>query len=411
MAAAGANIGNTNLTFTRYLKGVVETLNHTSKSRKYAQKGDKWTGDKIETRLHVTRSGAIQPSEDGGAFPTPSVQGHIPMVVSRKFLHFKIQMTDGQIAAAAAGPNVAKPGVEAEVSGMIRDVEKYENFNLFRDGTGKVAELLDVSDADVPVVDDARGLWDTLSYEVRDATPSTLHAMATLKTNGVPGTLDSTLGKPIVNLTADLPGTVAAGDGLYWKNGYNRTITGLDAMIDDAPSVFQGVDVSEYPRWTPYVNDAGGTSRPLTPLLFRQVLAGLMQKAGDERPMQGLKVHTSSWQMINIEELYEGQIRLTPTSTEAGSSVASFISPMGRIDIEVDVDAPYGKIFFVDWSQIHRGVQKKMGWRPGVKGIFNPSQQMGVWEATGIEIAEMYIKSRITSAKLVDLEETLGTGF
>ena len=56
---AGVNIDNVGLTFTRFLDGVVETLNHTSKARSLVRQQDKWTGSHIEGRIHTARSTAI----------------------------------------------------------------------------------------------------------------------------------------------------------------------------------------------------------------------------------------------------------------------------------------------------------------------------------------------------------------
>ena len=76
---AGVNIGNVGLTFTRFQEGVVETLNHTSKSRNFARNDDNCTGSHIEGRIHTARSTAIGYVEDGGAFPTADKQASQPI--------------------------------------------------------------------------------------------------------------------------------------------------------------------------------------------------------------------------------------------------------------------------------------------------------------------------------------------
>src|SRR5690606_23417107 len=103
-----------------------------------------------------------------------------------------------------------------------------------------------------------------------------------------------------------LPDTTA-GNLLVWKNSLNRAITGLDALIDDAATVFQNVNVAAYPRYSSLVLDGGGAAQDLTPTLFRQLLAGLQMKSGSDQPTGGLSVWTEPYQMINLEELYEGE--------------------------------------------------------------------------------------------------------
>ena len=89
--------------------------------------------------------------------------------------------------------------------------------------------------------------------------------------------------------------------------------------------------------------------------------------------------------------------------------MAAFQSALGRVDIMVDTDAPHNKMFFVDFSKIYRAVQKKLGWRREGGQIFKRSDTSGVWTATAMEIAELYIKERHTCGKIEDLNHTQST--
>jgi hypothetical protein len=174
---------------------------------------------------------------------------------------------------------------------------------------------------------------------------------------------------------------------------------------------FQTVNVANYPRYSSLVLDNSSVKRDLTPALFRSMLAGLMAKSGSERPSDGLKVLCNSWQAVNVEELYEGELRLTPETKVAGINVASFQSSLGRIDIIVDTDCLYNKMFFCDFSKIYRAVQKQLAWRREGGSIFKRSDVAGVWTATALEIAELYIKERHTSGKIEDLNENKVTAY
>ena len=63
-------------------------------------------------------------------------------------------------------------------------------------------------------------------------------------------------------------------------------------------------------------------------------------------------------------------------------------------------------MFFCDFSKIYRAVQKQLGWRREGGSIFKRSDVSGVYTATAIEIAELYIKERFTSGKIEDLNES-----
>ena len=130
---------------------------------------------------------------------------------------------------------------------------------------------------------------------------------------------------------------------------------------------------------------------------------------GAENAGSGLTVLTNSWQAINVEELYEGDLRLTPETSVGGLVVAAFQSALGRVDILVDSDALHNKMFFVDTSKIHRAVQRPLGWRKQGGQIFLRSDAALVQTATALEIYDFYIKERHTSGKIEDLSQDPST--
>ena len=332
---AGVNISNVGLLFTRYLDGVVDTLNHSSRARQLVKKDDSWTGDHIEGRVHVQRSGAIQAVEDGGAFPTANKQTYAAYKAYRKFLAGSIQLTDGVMATASKSKNVARDVITSEVRGMMRDMLKWENGMFFRDGTGAVAQFVetDPSSQTTTEVDDARMLWEGVTYDVYDnaslSSSPTKHGTATISTVTEAPTA---AGNFTITTDSALPASLAfgtSGDYLVWQNSVNRCPNGLQSLVDDTSGTFQNINTATYPHYTSLVLSNSGTNRDLTPSLFRQMLAGLYQKSGSEKPASGLTVLTNSWQAINVEELYEGELRLSPQTKTAGLAVASFQSAFG----------------------------------------------------------------------------------
>ena len=406
---AGVNIGNVGLTFTRFLDGVVETLNHTSKARSLVRQEDKWTGSHIEGKIHTARSTSIGYVEDGGAFPVADKQDYQTYQATRKFTVGSVQITDGAMATAAKSPNVARDVVTSEVKGLMNNILKFENGFFFRDGTGTVATITNgMSGATDIQVDDARMLWDGGTYNMFNAALNAKDGDVVV--SNVESALHSS-GDALVNFTGALPATSASSDVLVWNGCVNRAVTGLDKLIDDSASTFQNINVANYPRYASTVLSNSGTKRDLTPSLFRQMLASIQQKSGSERPSDGLTVLCDSWQAINVEELYEGELRLTPESKVGGLAVAAFQSALGRVDIMVDTDCLHNKMFFCDFSKVYRAVQKQLGWRREGGSIFKRSDVSGMYTATAIEIAEMYIKERHTCGKIEDLNDNKATAY
>jgi hypothetical protein len=407
---AGVNISNVGLLYTNYLKEVSEYLNQESKARNLVKQNKKWTGSHLEWVLHTARNPAIGYVEDGGAFPVPDRQRYTRVKAYRKFVVGSIQLTDGVMATAAGSPNVAKDVVQSEVQGMMTGLEKYENGFFFRNGDGTVATVQSGTTGTTLIVDDARMLWDNAVFEVYDSTLATLRGTLTIsKTASAP----TSSNYATVTTTANVPSGTVATDKLVWagtgsSSALNRAITGLDKLIDDAATTFQNVSTTNNPRYTSLVLDNSGSAQDLTPTLFRSMLAGLMQKSGNSKPAQGLKVLTSAWTAINFEEMYEGELRITPDTKTVGLAASSFQTSLGRVDVMVDSDALYKKMFFIDPTKIYRGVQKELHWRKDGPSspIFKASHTAGVFTATCEEICDLYITDRHTSGKIENLNES-----
>lgn len=399
---AGVNISNVGLTFTRYLTGVVQTLNDTSKGRAMVRQDDAWTGANIEWRVHTARNTSLGYVEDGGAFPVADKQDYQAAKAYRKFVVGSILLTDGVMATASKSKNVAKDVITSEVEGLMNNILKFENGMFYRNGDGSVATVQTGTTGTTLIVDDARFLWDGGVYDVYNSGLTTLRGTLTISRVANAPTSSN---YATVTTSATVPSGTTSGDKVVWSGSVNRAITGLKKLVDDSATTFQNINVTNFPRYTSLVLSNSSTLRDLTPTLFRQLLAGLSQKSGNEKPAKGLSVLTNSWTAINVEELYEGDLRLTPDSTVAGISVASFQSALGKINIIVDTDALYNTLFAVDFNEIYRATQMPLSWRRQGGQIFKRSDASGVWTATAMEIAELYIKARHTSGRIDDLRE------
>jgi hypothetical protein len=404
---AGVNIENSGLLFTEYEHTIVETLNQESKARNLVKQNKKWTGSHLEWPIQTARNHAISWLEDGGALPVADKQDYKRLKAYRKFVSASLQLTDGIMAAASGGKAVVKSVIDSEVKGMIENVLKQENGFFFRDGSGSVARVKTGSSGTTLLVDDARMLWDGAVYEVYDNDG----------TSGAPGTLrgtftvTSTASAPTASgfatvTTSSLPSGTAADDHVLWYGALNRVITGLDKLIDDAAVTFQGLAIGTYPRYSSLVLDGGGAAQDLTPTLFRQMHAGIFQKTG-RKPASGLTCMTNANQAINVEELYEAELRLAPSDKVAGLAVSSFQTAMGRVDVSTDSDALYGKMFFLDPSEIERCTQQEFGWRRREgEPMFKRDDSALRYTATAVGIYDMRIMDRRTCGKIENLNET-----
>ena len=115
-----------------------------------------------------------------------------------------------------------------------------------------------------------------------------------------------------------------------------------------------------------------------------------------------MKVFTSAWNLIDFEELFQGDLQISPDSKVGGAAIASFQSALGKIDIITHADAPYDTMFFMGNNVIKRAVQKELGWRKdrGGKAFLKASGTNTVYQAAAIEISEYFIEERQSSGKI-----------
>lgn len=407
---AGVSISDFGASFIDYLPGVTETLNNTVTLRKHANKDYQWEGQNISFFVHLARNHAVGNIEDGGAFPVADKQDYAEAKAYRRFLAGSVQITDGALANAATSKRAAIDVVTSELKGMLEGMAKYEEFMGYRDGTGVVGLLgTDVTGTTWGATD-ARLLWDGQTYEIRDASDiTTLHGTVTV--SRVSRALDAN-SQFAVTSSAALPAAAAAGDYIVWPGSVNRAISGLDLLVDDATGTFQNINVTNNPRYTSPVLDNGGVNRPLTPTLFRRMMAMIKQEAGGQEALKGLTVITNNWQGIEVEELYEPVLQITPDTKTVGVNAPRFHSAYGTITVEMSHDCPFNTMFFVDFGEVYRAVQKELDWRRDkAGGIFQRSDQSAVWRATALEICEYFIKQRNRCGKIEDLSETVSTAY
>jgi hypothetical protein len=409
----GVGIQDYGALFIKYLPGVTKTLNNTSPARQIPLGKVKWEGDRLLKKVHVKRNTGVTNTTDGGAIPPAGKQTYVDSEAYRKFIVGAVEVTDGILNTASSTQNAAISVTKSELEGLMDSIHKWENYQFTRDGTGVVALLGSTTSGATITVNDARAMWDDQTYEIRTAaSPTTI-----VQTFTVSRTARAlTNSEATVTLSATMSsGSQAQGDYITWNSGnlsaYGKAWTGLDKLIDDATGTFQSVNVTTYPRYTSPVLDNGGTARPLTPTLFRQMLAMIKQESGQDAG-RDIVVLTSLWDGINVEELYEGEVRITPDTSTVGLVMPTFQTVLGRVKVMTDPDTPYGKMYFIDRNEISRAVQAELDWRKSDGGgIFERSNNFLGYFANAVEISELFMDQRNRCGKIEDLKQTIKSAY
>jgi hypothetical protein len=405
---AGVSIDDFGASFIKYLPGVIKILSRTSKLRKIPLGTLKWQGEKIVKHLHVGYNMSWNSTVDGGAIKPAGRQKFVKLEATRRFHGGSVQVTDGIMANAKTSENSAVKVVESELRGLLELARRYEGYFFSRDGSGVVTTLgATVSGATITVAD-ARAMLPGLEFEIRDAaTPALIHA--TGKVKYVSRALDAQ-GEAVVTLENALPAAgQAQNDYIVWGTGeyssYGRAIHGLDALIDDSLSIFQGVNCAEYPRWTSPVIDNGGAAHTIVPATIWNMLAMLKQESEAFEVPGGLLVYSNVWDGNTFAQMYENVVRVTPDSKAVGLAGGMTLkTPHGTVTVMTDPDVHYGKMLFINRKAITYLKQKELDWRKSEGGgIFQRSDKFYGFTASALEIGDLMIEERQSCGKIENL--------
>ena len=421
---AGVTIDDFGASFIHYLPGVVDTLRWTSTPRKVPLGKVKWEGEKLVKHVHVSLNAAVGATSDGGAIPTAKKNTYQPAESKRKFIVGAVKVSDGILNNTKTTKKAAITVLDSELKGLYKSIHKLESLVFMRDGTGIVALMgtdVDGSSNSTFTVDDARGLWDEAEFVVHDttSTPTTPVPLVNFTVGSVARARDAN-DESVVTSSAwtTITSGIAANDYVVWKgssslDSFGLMPTGLDRLIDDGTSgTFQNISLSSYPRYTSPVIDANNST--VTPTILRRMMAMIAQESGQMVKRKSWWVGTSEWDMVNFSELYESEMRITPSDKTLGTDAPTFVSPHGQFTVQSVYDAPYGKIFFVDRKQISRTVQRELDWRPVVNGgggILGKSHNSLHYTADALEICEYFIEDRRSCGKIENLAQTIDSAY
>lgn len=416
---AGVTLANMGSSFPhRITKPVIRILNLSGRMRQIVSPSKlSWKGTYIEGRVHVSLNPSVSFMQDGGAFEVAGAQGYVPFRVYTTNVGGSVQLSDNVLAAGSGGEENGIDVMQTEMSVLVKTVLKTENFAWSRDGSGILATISssNTSAAEVNTtatagqryvyVTDIRGLMVGGVYEVRDANSS--YALLGYVTVLKRGNALGSLGNPYVYVDATgLPTGVASGDVLVKRGTYGIALAGLEKLVDNTAGTFQYVTIGGTSGYHEYVSPCMSlSSGSLDATAFRQLLAGIKQNLdSDGATNPTLKWITNNWQLIEVEELYEPELRVSPGQTPG--LPAALETSFGRVEPVSDPDFPYGEHICIDPSRIFLAQQSELHWRAVGGQELVPSQQAAVSNGTVWMSENMYITERQMCGKITSVSET-----
>lgn len=326
-----------------YLGAVTELLNTKANpllTRIEQTSADVW-GKEVRKAVSLGINGGIGAGDEDGALPKAHGTNYLQFVSALKNLYGQIEISDKAIRASANDKGAFTDLLNAELDGLL----KASRFNLGRmlygDGTGKLAEVVEVTSGSTEVeVTDARNFVPGLVVDAYNA--------ATARGTGITVTGVDYAASTIT--LSSVPSGLATGDALYVQGSKDKEITGLGAIFDTTRPLY-GVDRSASPLLKPYVKSSVGAIDEIT---IQEAIDKLETQAGSTIDFIAVD-GTAKYAYMDYMSQYKRNIDMMDIA--GGFRTMSF----NGIPLVYDRFVPEGTMYLLDTSVFH--LHRLCDWR------------------------------------------------
>ena len=353
-------------------------------------------GKYVTFPIRVGRNAGIGYREEDEALQDAGTQSYARVNIGLKYGYGRVKLTGQTMDLAESNFQSFASALDREMSGIKDDLAKYSARIFYGNGTGAWTTATGAATGQVIPVADTQPFFGQIGARLDviaasantadvadvayDPAASTLNAplYGTLTTKNT-GALTLTavdVANSTITVTGTI-GTVANGDLVTRQGNYGREPHGLASLVG-TQKLFN-VDPASVPVWQSTVNSNGGTARPLS--------ESLMIKMTDDVRVQGgvtSLILTSLGVRRAYFNLLTQQRRYSNTKEFAGGMTGLAFNNGREIPVVEDVDAPKGKMWFLDESAFTVYRDKDWSWL---------NQDGGIWKwVTGKDGFEAVIK-------------------
>ncbi len=389
----------------RYAPRIVEQLENYTEFMKRLTKSsdnisDEFGGKYVYFPIHVGRNTGIGSRFEDEVLPTAGKQKYDGGRSRMKYGYGSIRITGQSVAHSDENPKAFAKVITEETDGMIRDLGKDFNRQLFGNGNGALAYFSAGSATATATVSRARGVGVDDYVDIYDNTGArTAQNKRVLAVNQITGVITFDSATTVVS-----GGYLArAGSGPDAVLG-NREITGLGSIID-AASVLFDLDPALQPVWKAHnlTKRGGGVTLEEDLTLMTDTIYAAGGKTNLMITSQGVR-------RAYLKELMSLRQTVNRTEHEGGFSGFKFVTdgPSGEIDVLVDLDAPLSQVQFLDMSDLTLYRDKPWSWLDRDGSMWKQDVAGGARDAYlahMTEYHELAISRRNTHGKLTGITE------
>lgn len=377
-------------------------------------------GKYVTFPIRVSRNEGIGYREENETLQSAGTQGYARVNVGLKYGYGRIALTGQVMELAESNPQSFASTLDREMTGLKSDLAKDSARIFYGDGTGTFAKATGAKTGQTIPVDDVQNFFGQIGMKldvlaVASPTAGAEHPAYVDPNSTNPALLNAPLLASITTISSGLVltavdvanktitvsgtlGTVANGNLITRTGNYLREPYGLSALVGNQ-KIFN-CDPATFPVWQSVLNANGGTARPLS--------EGLMIKMTDDVRVNG-GVTSLILTSLGVRRAYFAlltqQRRYTNTKEFAGGLTGLAFNNGREIPVVEDVDAPKGKMWFLDESAFTVYRDKDWSWLDTDGGIWKWVQNKDAFEAVIRQYWQIGLDRRNSQGLLSDITE------
>ena len=362
-------------------------------------------GRRAVLSIHTGRNNGVGARAEAGTLPTAGNQSYAEERVTLKYNYGRIQITGPVIRAMKSDSGSFVRAIESEVNGVVTDLKRDVNRQIFNDSNGTIARCASVSSADVtlttPTATQLRQLEVGSKVDIGALDSPTDHA------NGSEITAINT-STGVITLSPAASAGVGASDYVFrhgaktTTDGTTYELTGLQAIVNSSGTLFN-INPTSVPDWVSTVDGNGGTNRAATDNLFESVIDEIFLDSGQAPDF----IVTTPAVRRNYAAQLKAQKRFTDTTTlKGGFSALTVDAGNVSLPLAVDRDCPSNKAFLLKTDNIMQHQSSDWEFMDEDGSVLSRVSATDAYEAVLFKYHELTTDRRNVHGRIDDLTES-----
>ena len=362
-------------------------------------------GRRAVLSIHTGRNSGVGARAEGGTLPTAGSQQYKEERVSLKYNYGRIKVTGPVIRAMKSDSGSFVRAIESEVSGVVMDLKRDVNRQVFNDSQGAIAQCASVSGADVTLTTASatqlRQLEIGSKIDIGTVTSPTDHA------NGSEITAVNT-STGVITISPSASAGVGTSDFVFRSggkttvDGTTHELIGLQAIVNNSGTLYN-IDPTVVTLWKSTVNGNSGTDRAATDNLFETVIDDIGLESGTSPNF----IVTTVGVRRNYASQLKAQKRFTDTTTlKGGFSALTVDAGNVSLPLATDRDCPNNKAFLLNTDHIMQHASSDWEFMDEDGSVLSRVSGEDAYEAVLFKYHELTTDRRNVHGRIDDLSES-----